>query len=187
MRLGLRLPRFLLAGGVVLMVMISSALSPAYAGAQGTPSVFAPVMNALRQVAIPVALPATLPSGLIPRGLHVYASIAADSLSETTYIVNLGFTPDCQGSTACRYGEVTGGWTADTPGVLAPDQGGVPIALQGGVHGTFYPFTCGASCGDSVILWHLHGIPYTVSIKAGARHAVLLLADAALANVRTAP
>src|SRR5271165_6239245 len=170
MHLRLQLPRSLVAGGIMLMAMIGSALFPAYAGAQRTPSVFAPVLQALQQVVIPVALPTALPAGSVPRGLHVYATIAADSLSATTYIVNLGFTPDCQGSTACRYGEVTGGWTAETPGVLAPNQGGVPITLQGGVHGTFYPFTCGASCGDSVILWHMHGIPYTVSIKGSARH-----------------
>jgi hypothetical protein len=123
----------------------------------------------------------------MPHGAHLYASIAANSLSATTYIVNLGFTQDCQGGTACRYGEATGGWTADTPGVLAPDQGGVPIALRGGLRGTFYPFTCGASCGDSVILWHLHGIPYTVSLKGGARRDVLLMANSALANTQTTP
>jgi hypothetical protein len=58
--------------------------------------------------------------------------------------------------------------------------------LQGGVKGTFYPFTCGASCGDSVILWHHKGIPYTVSIKAGSRSNVLIMANSAVANTHSA-
>jgi hypothetical protein len=144
-------------------------------------------MKELQRVLIPVALPTTLPIAGMPHDTHLYASIADNSLSATTYIVNLGFTQDCQGARACRYGEVTGGWTADTPGVLLPDHGGVPITLRGGIRGTFYPFSCGASCSDSAILWHVHGIPYTVSLKAGSRHDALLMANSAIANTRTAP
>jgi hypothetical protein len=180
-----KLFRCALVGGAFLLGALGVAMPGARAATNDAASVYAPVKAALRHVFIPVALPTTFPLGGASRGTHIYAGIEEYSLSATTYIVNLGFTKDCAGGGACRLGEATGGWTADTPGVLSSAKGGVPIALRGGMKGTFYPFTCGASCGDSIVLWHVHGIPYTVSLKAGSRSNVLLMANSAIANTRS--
>ncbi|MGH2387903.1 MAG: hypothetical protein ACRDIE_06820 [Chloroflexota bacterium] len=167
------------------MSTLGATMPGARAATNGAAAVYAPVKADLQHVLIPVALPTTFPMGDMPNGTRVYAGIEEYSLSATTYIVDLGFTKDCAGGGACRLGEATGGWTGDTPGVLVPARGGVPIALHGGAKGTFYPFTCGAGCGDSVILWHAHGIPYTVSLKAGSRSNVLRMANSAIANTRS--
>jgi len=37
----------------------------------------------------------------------------------------------------------------------------------------YYSYTCGASCGDSVLVFQREGIVYTVSLKAGALGDVL--------------
>jgi len=169
-----------LAGGVLVLAALFPGIPSARAAGSGE-SVYAPVKAALQNVLIPVALPLTS----MPRGGHIYAEIDGNSLSATTYIVDLGYAKGCGGAGACRFGEATGGWTGDTPGVLYPDRGGTPIALRGGVRGAFYPFSCGASCGDSVILWHIHGIPYTVSLKGGSRTDVLLMANSAIANTHS--
>ena len=174
-----------LTSGALLLTALFPGM-PSADAAGGGGSVYAPVKAALQEVQIPVALPTALPLVGMPRGTHLYTEIDGNSLSVTTYIVDLGYVKGCGGAGACRYGEATGGWTGDTPGVLVPDQGGVPITLRGGVHGTFYAFTCGASCGDSTILWHgRHGIPYTVSLKGGSRANVLLMANSAIANTRS--
>jgi hypothetical protein len=173
-----------LAGGALLLTTLFPGMPSANAAGNGG-SVYAPVKTALQEVLIPVALPTALPLVGMPRGTHLHAEIDGNSLSVTTYIVDLGYTKGCGGAGACRYGEATGGWTGDTPGVLVPDQGGVSITLRGGIRGTFYPYTCGASCGDSIIMWHVHGIPYTVSLKGGSRANVLVMANSAIANTHS--
>jgi hypothetical protein len=177
--------RSALVGAVLVVSALCAELPVARAAVNNAATVYAPIKASLQNVFIPVALPTTFPLGKMPSSTRIYADIQGNSLSATTYIVDLGYTKDCNGAGACGYGEVTGGWTGDTPGVLSPLKGGIPITLRGGVKATFYPFTCGASCGDSVILWHHKGIPYTVSIKAGSRSDVLLMANSAVANTRS--
>ena len=174
--------RYALVGAAFLLSALGAGIPAARAAVNNAATVYAPIKADLQNVYIPIALPTTFPLARMPSTTRIYADIQDDSQSATTYIVDLGYTKDCNGGGACGYGEVTGGWTGDTPGVLSPLKGGVPITLQGGVKGTFYPFTCGASCGDSVILWRHNGIPYTVSIKAGSRSNVLLMANSAVAN-----
>jgi len=177
--------RSALVGAALVLTALSAGMPAVRAAANNAATVYAPIKARLQNVFIPVALPTTFPLAKLPSSTRIYASIQENSLSATTYIVDLGYTKDCNGGGACGYGEVTGGWTGDTPGVLSPLKGGVPITLQGGVKGTFFPFTCGASCGDSVIFWHFHGIPYTVSLKGGSRRNVLLMANSAIANTRS--
>jgi hypothetical protein len=177
--------RHALVGVALVVSALCAELPVARAATNNAITVYAPIKASLQNVFIPIALPTTFPLAKMPSSTRIYADIQDNSLSATTYIVDLGYTKDCNGGGACGYGEVTGGWTGDTPGVLAPLKGGVPITLQGGVKGTFYPFTCGASCGDSLILWHHKGIPYTVSIKAGSRSNVLLMANSAIANTHS--
>jgi hypothetical protein len=176
--------RCVLVGAAFWLGTLGAGMPGARAATNGAGSVYAPVKAALQRVLIRVALPTTFLRAGLPRSTRIYAGIEQNSLSATTYIVDLGFTKDCAGGGACRLGEATGGWTADTPGVLSSARGGIPIALRSGTKGTFYPFTCGASCGDSIILWHVRGIPYTVSLKAGSRSDVLRMANSAIANTR---
>jgi hypothetical protein len=177
--------RYALVGAALVLSALCAEMPVARAATNTAATVYAPIKAGLQNVYIPVALPTVFPLAKMPSTTRIYADIQDNSQSATTYIVDLGYTKTCDGGGACGYGEVTGGWTGDTPGVLSPLKGGVPITLQGGVKGTFYPFTCGASCGDSVILWHHNGIPYTVSIKAGSRSDVLLMANSAVANTHS--
>ncbi len=135
--------------------------------------VFRPILPRLKGLAIPVLLPT-----MIPRqnqgGLHLYATV--DDHGQFSYLINLGFAPDCHGATACRFGEVTGGPEVDTPTIFDYPRGR-QLHLHNGALALYYPFTCGASCGDSVLVFQVDGVVYTVSLKAGSQHDVLSMAN----------
>jgi hypothetical protein len=47
-------------------------------------------------------------------------------------------------------------------------------------HGALYfPFRCGASCGDSVLVFQKEGFGYTVTLKAGSLNDLLAMANSA--------
>jgi hypothetical protein len=168
---------------VLLFVLLFS--TPAQASPVGykfNPA-FKPIIPRLARVLIPIALPYWLPR--VTAKSPAYAD--ASDVSSTTYVIDLSYTRDCHGANACRLGSVTGGWTADTPGVLFTPTKGTPVKLHGGVVGVFYPFQCGASCGDSLLMWHKRGIPYTVSVKGGSKQDTVAMANSALDNTFNNP
>jgi hypothetical protein len=175
--------RYLLACALECLVLVLPLVmsTPAQASPVGykfNPA-FKPIMPKLARVLIPIALPSWLPR--VTATSHAYAD--ASDVSSTTYVIDLSYTRDCHGANACRLGSVTGGWTAETPGVLFTPTKGTPVKLHGGVAGVFYPFQCGASCGDSLLLWHnKRGIPYTVSVKGGSKRDTVSMANSALDN-----
>ena len=161
----------------LLALVLSTPAQASPAGYNFNPA-FKPIIPKLARVLIPLALPYWLPR--VTATSPAYAD--ASDVSSTTYVIDLSYTRDCHGANACRLGSVTGGWTADTPGVLFTPTKGTPVKLHGGVVGIFYPFQCGASCGDSLLMWHKRGIPYTVSVKGGSKQDTVSMANSTLDN-----
>src|SRR5665213_3238142 len=122
--------RYALVGAALVVSTLGAEMPVARAAVNTAATVYAPIKKDFQKVYIPIALPTTFPLAKMSSSSRIYADIQDNSLSATTYIVNLGYTKDCNGD-VCGYGEVTGGWTADTPGVLSSLKGGMPITLQG--------------------------------------------------------
>ena len=71
---------------------------------------------------------------------------------------------------------MTGGAEVDTPTIFDYPRGR-HVRLRNGALALFFPYTCGASCGDSVLVLQVDSIVYTVSIKAGSLQDVLAMAN----------
>lgn len=142
-------------------------------------AIFRPVLPRLKKVIIPVLLPTILPGQPQATGtLRLYAEVS--DLTSFSYRVALGFAPGCQGGAACRFGEVTGGAVSDTPTIFDYPRGR-HVRLRGGALALFFPYSRGASCGDSVLVFQVQGIVYTVSRKAGSLPDVLAMANSVAA------
>jgi len=135
--------------------------------------VFRPLLSRLKGVGIPVLLPTYIPRQNAGN-LRLYATV--DDRGAYSYLIDIGFTPDCHGSTVCRLGEVTGGPEVDTPTIFDYPRGR-HVRLRNGALALYYPYTCGASCGDSVLVFQVDGTVYTASLKAGALSDVLAMAN----------
>src|SRR4051812_20259200 len=89
----------------------------ATAGQPPVNAVFRPILPRLRGLEVPVLLPTSLPRrAQAEAALHLYATV--EDRTPYSYRVALGYTPDCHGATACRFGEVTGGPVVDTPTIF---------------------------------------------------------------------
>ncbi len=135
--------------------------------------VFRPILPRLAGVGVPVLLPTYIPRQR-PRGPRLYATV--DDRGPYSYFVDIGYMPDCRGATACRLGQVTGGPEIDTPTIFDYPRGR-QVRLRGGALALYYPYTCGASCGDSVLVFQREGVVYTVGVKAGSLGDVLAMAN----------
>ncbi len=135
--------------------------------------VFRPLLSQLKGVTVPVLLPTYIPrrSAGNPR---LYATV--DDRSTYSYLIDIGFTPDCRGATVCRLGEITGGPEVGTPTIFDYPRGR-HVRLRNGALALYYPYTCGASCGDSVLVFQVDGTVYTASLKAGSLSDVLAMAN----------
>jgi len=136
--------------------------------------VFAPILSELEnQTDLPVILPSLLPEE--KETSPVYALTTEVSASE--YQVLLGFTPDCNGGTACRWGEISG----QTGPLMAPEEG-ESVNLAQGITGYFVPATCGANCSDAVVMWEQAGGHYRIGLKAGEKERLIEMANSAIAT-----
>jgi len=163
---------------VPVLVLATLCLSPApphtrAAARQAVNPVFRPILPRLAGLTIPVLLPSYLPFHA-SAGLRIYATL--DDRTSFAYLVNIGYTPDCHGTGACRFGEVTDGPEIDTPTIFDYPRGR-HVFLHNGALALYYPYTCGASCGDSVLVFQSGGAVYTVSVKAGSLADVLAMAN----------
>ena len=158
-----RSPRDSASAGPRSPLPVSAAVNP----------VFRPILPRLKGVTIPVLLPTYIPRQ-DPKGPRLYATV--DDHGLYSYLIDIGFTPDCHGGGACRFGEVTGGPEIDTPTIFDYPRGR-HVRLRGGALALYYPYTCGASCGDSVLVFQREGVVYTVSLKAAALGDVLSMAN----------
>lgn len=163
------------AASALALAPLIAPIAAAHAGtAPGANPIFRPLLPRLMSgIDIPVLLPRTLPAAVSPRP-HLYATL--DDRGAFAYDVNIGYTPDCHGMGACRYGEVTGGPELNTPTIFDYPRAH-HVRLHNGALGLYFPYTCGASCGDSALVFQDEGIVYMVSIKAGSLPAVLAMAN----------
>jgi hypothetical protein len=132
--------------------------------------VFQSVVPQIRKTTkIPVLLPKEIPAA--QGELKLYATVQAATPQK--YGVLLGYIPNCNGGTACRYGEITGeAVTTKTPLIT-----GKAIFLRQGVTAYFSPTKCGANCSDAVVMWRQKGIQYSVGIKAAQQADVVKMAN----------
>jgi len=172
-----RFPRALAAA---LVLVLSGGLGAASARPSvsmlARPAVnplFRPLLAKLTGIAIPVLLPTHI-ARQTAKDLPLYASV--DDLGRYSYLIDMGYTSDCRGGGACRLGTVTGGPEVDTPTIFDYPRG-QHVRLRSGALALYFPYTCGASCGDSVLVFEVQGVVYTVSVKAGTLAEVRSMAE----------
>lgn len=178
-----------------------AALSQAIARLKTLAAPFQPIATELQSVVqVPLMLPARLP--LSKDDPRLYATVTVRNT--TQYEIVLGWTVNCGGGNACRWGTLSGQRiTPNTPSIarqfadfpdpnfqpwadLPPEikQQFGPVKLTRGISGFFVPATCGATCGDSMVLWEQDGFRYMVGIKVGKPKDVIALANSAIENQR---
>ncbi|WP_375500824.1 hypothetical protein [uncultured Nostoc sp.] len=104
----------------------------------------------------------------------IYATIEA--VTQKKYEILLGFSPDCNGASACRLGVVS----AEAVTRKTPRLTGKPVSLAKGITGYFIDFTCGAGCSDATLTWRQQGVQYVVGVKAGDRTSLVKMANSAI-------
>lgn len=137
--------------------------------------VFEPILPQIQQeTQIPILLPDYIfgSDGATP----VYATI--ETVTPSQYQLILGFTPDCNGGTACRLGTVSGEEISPN----SPALEGKAIPLDDGITGYFMDAVCGANCSDSTITWDQNGTRYQMGIKAGKPEDLVKMANSAIAS-----
>lgn len=166
------------------------------------------------QTQVPLLLPADVPVDMFEPIAEVTAQgaqVGADGRFATffptvamvepdRYLVVLGFIPDCVAA-ACDFGSLAGevltapaaepaayqflveDYQQGLPPVRSPQPPAL-VTLQGGVRGWFLPYTCGASCGESQVIFDWQGHRYTVGIQEAEQQVVVDLANSALASLQ---
>jgi hypothetical protein len=135
--------------------------------------VFKSILPKLKQkTQIKILLPKFIPEsdGENP----IYAIIEA--ATQKKYEILLGFSPDCNGASACRLGVVS----AESVTRKTPRMTGKRISLAKGITGYFVDFTCGAGCSDATLTWRQQGVQYVVGLKAGDRTSLVKMANSAI-------
>ncbi|MEH2068716.1 MAG: hypothetical protein V7K47_11240 [Nostoc sp.] len=135
--------------------------------------VFKSILPKLKQkTQIKILLPKFIPEsdGQNP----IYAII--ETASPKKYDILLGFSPDCNGGTACRLGVLS----AEAVTRKTPRLTGKPMSLAKGITGYFVDFSCGANCSDATLTWRQQGVQYTVGLKAGDRTSLVKMANSAI-------
>jgi hypothetical protein len=135
--------------------------------------VFQPILPKLKQkTKIRILLPNYVPESDGQNRLYAILETA----TKNKYEILLGFSPDCQGGTACRLGFVAGEAVTST----TPPLSGKPVPLAKGMTGYFEDSRCGANCSDATLTWRQRGIQYTVGIKAGDRTSLIKMANSVI-------
>jgi hypothetical protein len=104
----------------------------------------------------------------------IYAII--ETASQKKYDILLGFSPDCNGGTACRLGVLS----AEAVTQKTPRLAGKRVSLAKGITGYFVDFSCGANCSDATLTWRQQSVQYTVGLKAGDRASLVKMANSAI-------
>ncbi|AUT01923.1 hypothetical protein CLI64_16855 [Nostoc sp. CENA543] len=136
-------------------------------------SVFNPILPKLKQKSrIKILLPKYIPEsdGTNP----IYAIL--ETSTPKKYDILLGFTPDCNGGTACRLGVVS----AEAVTRKTPRLTGKRVVLAKGITGYFVDSRCGANCSDATLTWRQQGVQYSLGLKAGKRESLIKMANSAI-------
>jgi hypothetical protein len=104
----------------------------------------------------------------------LYAII--ETATKDKYDILLGFSPDCSGGTACRFGMISGEViTNKTPKLI-----GTAVSLAKGTTAYFVDAKCGANCSDSTLTWRQKGVQYTIGLKAGKQKDLVEMAKSVI-------
>ncbi|MBO0349428.1 hypothetical protein J0895_09975 [Phormidium pseudopriestleyi FRX01] len=137
--------------------------------------IFEPILPQIQQeTQIPILLPDYIFGS--DGATEVYATI--ETLTASQYQLILGFTPDCSGGTACRFGTVSGEELSPN----SPDLEGQSVSLDDGITGYFMDAVCGANCSDSTMTWDQNDTRYQMGIKAGKPEDLVKMANSAIAS-----
>jgi hypothetical protein len=173
--------RCAVAAGLLARLVLAAPVQAAPAAAARYAPIFTAILPALKAVQIPIKLPVSFPSDAVGKGGHLYASV--QDVSRWSYIVTVDYTRDCAGVDACSYAEIDGGPTLNEPNILDYPWGR-PVRLAHNVKALYRPFSCGASCGQSAVVFTdpSTGIVYMVGIYGGSEKDTLALANTTLAS-----
>lgn len=135
--------------------------------------VFRSILPKLKQkTQIQILLPKFVPGSDGENPLYAIIETA----TKNKYEILLGFSPDCNGGTACRLGVVT----AEAVTKKTPRLSGKPVSLAKGITGYFEDFKCGANCSDATLSWRHKGVQYAIGLKAGDRTSLVKMANSAI-------
>lgn len=136
-------------------------------------TVFKPILPKLKQkTQLPIVLPKIIPSAEGEKPL--YAII--ENATPKKYDILLGFSPNCNGGTGCRFGIVT----AEAVTNKTPKLTGKTVSLAKGIIGYFVDSACGANCSDATLTWRQKGVQYVIGLKAGDRTSLIKMANSAI-------
>ena len=150
-------------------------------GAQTTASgaVFDKVLQPLRErTRVPLKLPSYLATESETYPLYAIIMTATSK----RYVLQLAFTPDCDGENVCRYGMVSG---TVAPRPKRPP--GKPVKLMRGIIGYFIDAKCDRTCSDSTLTWQQVGHRYVVGIKAADIDTLRKVANSAIDKAAVTP
>lgn len=123
--------------------------------------------------------------------------------NSSRYYISLDVAAECSSSGACDQGFISGKKiTSDMPDISKQfadlvqlhrsDSKKLPlirspekptrVQLAGGITGYFFPFSCGANCSNSVVVWDQNGYRYRVGLEMGRKESVVNLANSAIQN-----
>lgn len=139
-------------------------------------SAFNPIYARLiKETRVPVKLPTYLATEKQSQPIYAVIQIA----EKDRYEILLGFTDDCEGGNACRWGSVTG-----SEGETQFNSGYKIVKLKNNIKGYFKDTTCGAVCSDSKLYWVQNTFTYSVGIKAAKTSTLIKVANSAIASRR---
>ncbi|MBD2384297.1 hypothetical protein [Cylindrospermum sp. FACHB-282] len=172
-------------GALLLIVSFSGFDNLAIANAENQPQqhssntksqlhpVFRSILPKLKQkTQIQILLPKFIPES--DEKTPIYAII--ETATKSKYEILLGFSPNCNGGTACRLGIVA----AEAVTKKMPRLRGKSVSLAKGITGYFEDFKCGANCSDATLTWRQKGVQYAIGLKAGDRTSLVKMANSAI-------
>lgn len=120
------------------------------------------------------------------------------SSAKDSYTLTLDATSDCQGANVCSFGMLTARQVyQDTPPLAQDTSASEPpdylpmarspesageVQLIGGITGYFIPYSCGANCNTSDVIWEQNGYRYSVGVRMASQAAVVRMANSAIRN-----
>ncbi|PAX54904.1 hypothetical protein [Brunnivagina elsteri] len=135
---------------------------------------FLPILPKLKSISkFPILLPRIIPGSEGENKLYAVIETA----TANKYGIILGFTSDCGGGNACRFGDIS----AKTVTKTTPRLLGKTVKLANGITAYFIDAKCGANCSDSTLTWQFKGVRYTAGIKAGKLRDLLQMANSFIA------
>ncbi|HHP7232303.1 MAG TPA: hypothetical protein ACFCUY_15760 [Xenococcaceae cyanobacterium] len=121
------------------------------------------------QTRLPIRLPSYIPES--DSSYPLYAHL--ESANASKYQIQLVFTEDCTGETACYLGSIV----AEAVTSQSPALRGKTMALADDITGYFRDATCGANCSDATLIWEQNSVRYTIALKAGRLETLIKMAN----------